>query len=86
MATTTRGHIEEMPSGAFRVHVYAGTDPVTGKPRRRREAADRARSMKSIIFPAPILPTDLLTTDVNNLGFEADQAAAHSACEQATTL
>ena len=37
MATTTRGHIEELPSGAFRVHVYAGTDAVTGKPRRLRE-------------------------------------------------
>jgi hypothetical protein len=37
MATTTRGHIEELPSGAFRVHVYAGKDPVTGKPRRLRE-------------------------------------------------
>ena len=25
------------PSGSFRVHVYAGTDPVTGKPRRLRQ-------------------------------------------------
>jgi len=33
MATTARGHIEQLPSGSFRVHVYAGTDPVTGKPR-----------------------------------------------------
>lgn len=24
---TTRGHIEQLPSGSFRVHVYAGTDP-----------------------------------------------------------
>jgi hypothetical protein len=31
MATTARGHIEQLPSGSFRVHVYAGTDPVTGK-------------------------------------------------------
>jgi hypothetical protein len=28
MATTARGHIEQLPSGSFRVHVYAGTDPV----------------------------------------------------------
>jgi len=34
MAATARGHIEELPSGSFRVHVYAGTDPVTGKRRR----------------------------------------------------
>ena len=28
------GHMEKLPSGSFRVHVHAGTDPVTGKPRR----------------------------------------------------
>jgi integrase len=37
MATTARGHIERLPSGSFRVHVYAGTDPVTGKPRRLKQ-------------------------------------------------
>jgi integrase len=36
-ATTARGHIEQLPSGSFRVHVYAGTDPVTGKPRRLKQ-------------------------------------------------
>ena len=34
MATTARGHIEQLPSGSFRVHVDPETDPVTGKPRR----------------------------------------------------
>jgi hypothetical protein len=37
MANTARGHIEQLPSGSFRVHLYAGTDPVTGRPRRLRE-------------------------------------------------
>ena len=37
MATTARGHIEQLPSGSFRVHVYAGTDPVTGRPRRLKQ-------------------------------------------------
>ena len=37
MANTVRGHIEQLASGSFRVHVYAGTDPVTRKPRRLRE-------------------------------------------------
>jgi integrase len=27
----TRGTIDQLPSGAYRVRVYAGTDPVTGK-------------------------------------------------------
>jgi integrase len=29
--------IEKLPSGSSRVHVYAGTDPVTGKPRRLKQ-------------------------------------------------
>ena len=37
MATTARGHIEKLPSGSFWVHVCAGTDPVTGKPRRLKQ-------------------------------------------------
>jgi hypothetical protein len=37
MAKTTKGHIEQLPSGALRVSVYAGTDPVTGKERRLKE-------------------------------------------------
>jgi integrase len=31
------GHIEERPNGSFRVIVYAGRDPLTGKERRLRE-------------------------------------------------
>ena len=37
MANAARGHIEQLPSGSFRVDVYAGTDPVTGRRRRLRE-------------------------------------------------
>src|ERR1700722_19874378 len=37
MATIAKGHIEQLPSSSFRVNVYAGTDPVTGKERRLRE-------------------------------------------------
>ena len=37
MAKTSRGHIQRLPSGSFRVKVYAGTDPVTGKERLLRQ-------------------------------------------------
>ena len=37
MARTSKGHIQCLPSGSFRVKVYAGTDPVTGKDRLLRE-------------------------------------------------
>ncbi len=32
MSVTPSGHIEELPSGSYRVHVYAGTDPITRRP------------------------------------------------------
>ena len=37
MAKSSRGHIQHLPSGSFRVKVYAGTDPVTGKERLLRQ-------------------------------------------------
>ena len=37
MAKTSNGYIQRLPSGAFRVSVYAGTNPVTRKQRRLRE-------------------------------------------------
>ena len=37
MARTSKGHIQQLPSGSFRVKVYAGTDPVTGKARLLRQ-------------------------------------------------
>ena len=37
MAKTSKGHIQQLPSGSFRVKVYAGIDPVTGKARLLRQ-------------------------------------------------
>lgn len=37
MATTEKGHIEQLRSGSYRVSVYGGSDPVTGKQIRFRE-------------------------------------------------
>ena len=36
---TSKGHIQQLPSGSFRVKVYAGTDPVTGKQRLLRQTS-----------------------------------------------
>jgi hypothetical protein len=38
MAKSSRGHIQRLPSGSFRVKVYAGTDPVTSKQRLLRQS------------------------------------------------
>jgi Bacterial regulatory proteins, gntR family len=37
MTAAPRGHIERLPSGSFRVDVYGGTDPVTGRRIRLRK-------------------------------------------------
>jgi hypothetical protein len=37
MANGPSGHIEQLPSGSWRVKVYAGTDPLTGREIRFRQ-------------------------------------------------
>ena len=37
MARGPSGHLEQLPSGGFRVDVYAGTDPLTGRRLRYRQ-------------------------------------------------
>lgn len=37
--TFSSGHVEQLLSGSFRVIVYAGTDPISGRPLRHREPA-----------------------------------------------
>ena len=49
MATVAKGHIERLPSGSYRVRVYAGTDPVTGKERRlKRTVATEERAAQEL--------------------------------------
>jgi hypothetical protein len=51
----TQGHIEERANGSFRVIVYAGRDPLTGKDRRLRktEADRRAANPLASLMPVP---------------------------------
>ena len=42
----SEGSIETLPSGRLRVRVYAGPDPVTGKPRYLREIVDTKLGVK----------------------------------------
>ena len=37
MGSSSYGHIELLPSGSYRVHVYVGTDPLTGRRLRYRK-------------------------------------------------
>jgi integrase len=44
MARTRSGYIQQLPSGAFRVSVYAGTDPLTGRQVRLRRTCGTERA------------------------------------------
>jgi hypothetical protein len=36
-ARAARGHLEQLPSGSYRVHVYSAIDPLTGRELRHRQ-------------------------------------------------
>src|SRR5689334_24975367 len=44
MAKATGGYIQQLPSGSFRVSVYAGTDPLTGREIRLRKTCKTERA------------------------------------------
>ncbi|HEY4462479.1 MAG TPA: hypothetical protein VGN41_07405, partial [Streptosporangiaceae bacterium] len=44
MAQTRGGYIQPLPSGSFRVSVYAGTDPLTGRQIRLRRTCKTERA------------------------------------------
>jgi integrase len=44
MAKSTGGYIQQLPSGSFRVSVYAGTDPLTGRQLRLRKTCKTERA------------------------------------------
>jgi hypothetical protein len=44
MVRTPAGHIERLPSGSWRVKVYAGTDPLTGREIRLRKTCKTERA------------------------------------------
>src|SRR5262245_57133607 len=49
MAKTDRGHIELLPSGSYRVQVYVGRDPVTGRERRlKRTVKTQAKAAQEL--------------------------------------
>ena len=44
----SRGSIEQLPSGTFRVRVYAGVDPLTGRDHYLREIAATPREAEEV--------------------------------------
>jgi integrase len=74
MATVASGHIERLPSGSFRVHVYAGTDPVTGKPRRlKRTVKTEARAVQELARLLETVDAGRSPDDSATLGLALDR-------------
>ena len=49
MARAGTGHIERLPSGSYRVHVYAGTDPLTGRAIRYRQTVKTQQQARIVL-------------------------------------
>ena len=49
MARVASGHLEQLPSGAFRVDVYAGTDPLTGRRLRYRRTVKTEQQARIVL-------------------------------------
>ena len=49
MARGPAGHIERLPSGSWRVKVYAGTDPLTGREIRLRRTCKTERAAQIVL-------------------------------------
>ncbi len=46
MSPAAIGHLERLPSGSYRVHVYAGTDPLSGRTIRHRQTVKTAEEAR----------------------------------------
>jgi integrase len=74
MATTTKGHIELLPSGSYRVRVYAGTDPVTGRERRlSRTVRTEARAAQELATLLRSAEAGRAPDDSGTLGLALDR-------------
>jgi integrase len=49
MARAASGHLEQLPSGSYRVHVYAGTDPLTGRELRHRQTVKTEEQARIVL-------------------------------------
>jgi integrase len=49
MARAASGHLEQLPSGSYRVHVYAGTDPLTGRRLRHRQTVKTEEQARIVL-------------------------------------
>ena len=49
MPRAATGHLERLPSGSYRVHVYAGTDPLTGRALRHRQTVKTEEQARIVL-------------------------------------
>ncbi len=74
MASTTKGHIESLPSGSYRVHVYAGVDAVTGRERRiKRTVKTEAVAVRELAKLLTAADAGRAPEDAATLGLALDR-------------
>ena len=49
MGRAASGHVEQLPSGSFRVEVHAGTDPLTGRRLRFRQTVKTEKQAQIVL-------------------------------------
>jgi integrase len=49
MTRAASGHLEQLPSGSYRVHVYAGIDPLTGRELRHRQTVKTQEQARIVL-------------------------------------
>jgi integrase len=74
VAMTAKGHIESLPSGSYRVHVYLGIDPVTGRRRYlRRTVSTEARAARALADLLAAAEAGRAPDDTATLGLALDR-------------
>ncbi|MDR0346132.1 MAG: hypothetical protein LBI49_24050 [Nocardiopsaceae bacterium] len=53
MTRTASGHLERLPSGSHREHVYADTDPLTGRELRHRRTVKTEERARIVLGKPP---------------------------------
>ena len=74
MPSTVKGHVELLPSGNYRVRVYAGIDPVTGRERRlKRTVKTEAKAAQELANLLNAAEAGRAPDDSATMGFVLDR-------------
>jgi hypothetical protein len=87
MGRRASGHLEELPSGGFRVDVYAGTDPLTGRRLRYRRKVKTEQQARIVLgqLLEQAAERSRSGSDLADTARDADPTATHGTRRHAGT-